>query len=84
MRPDPAPSVAESMARVAEIGLLPVVELPDLKLAEPLFEALSASPPLRSRCARPRDWTGSGYWSRPSRRGSSAPAPCARSKTPPG
>jgi 2-dehydro-3-deoxyphosphogluconate aldolase/(4S)-4-hydroxy-2-oxoglutarate aldolase len=30
------------MARVAEIGLLPVVELPDLKLAEPLFEALSA------------------------------------------
>jgi len=42
MRPDSAPSVAESMARVAEIGLLPVVELPDLKLAEPLFEALSA------------------------------------------
>ena len=42
MRPDLAPPVAESMARVAEVGLLPVVELPDVKLAEPLFEALSA------------------------------------------
>ena len=42
MRPDLAPSVVDGIARVSEIGILPVVELPDLKLAEPLFEALSA------------------------------------------
>ena len=40
MRPDPSPSVAESMSRVKEFGILPVVELADLKQAEPLFEAL--------------------------------------------
>ncbi|MGO9660692.1 MAG: bifunctional 4-hydroxy-2-oxoglutarate aldolase/2-dehydro-3-deoxy-phosphogluconate aldolase [Acidimicrobiales bacterium] len=42
MGSDLAPSVAEDLARVRELGILPVVELVDLKQAEPLFEALTA------------------------------------------
>ena len=42
MPTDPGPSVKESIARVRELGILPVVELADLKQAEPLFEALVA------------------------------------------
>jgi 2-dehydro-3-deoxyphosphogluconate aldolase/(4S)-4-hydroxy-2-oxoglutarate aldolase len=42
MGSDPAPAVAASVARVRECGILPVVELADLKQAEPLFEALCA------------------------------------------
>lgn len=34
--------VEQSIKRVRELGLLPVVELPDVALARPLFEALSA------------------------------------------
>lgn len=37
-----ASSVADSVKRVAAIGILPVVEIPDLRQAEPLYEALHA------------------------------------------
>jgi 2-dehydro-3-deoxyphosphogluconate aldolase/(4S)-4-hydroxy-2-oxoglutarate aldolase len=36
------PSISASIARIASLGILPVVEVPDLKQAEPLFEALCA------------------------------------------
>jgi 2-dehydro-3-deoxyphosphogluconate aldolase/(4S)-4-hydroxy-2-oxoglutarate aldolase len=42
MLTEPAPSVVESIARVREVGILPVVELSDIEQAEPLFEALCA------------------------------------------
>jgi 2-dehydro-3-deoxyphosphogluconate aldolase/(4S)-4-hydroxy-2-oxoglutarate aldolase len=37
-----SPSVEEVTARVRELGVLPVVELPSVELARPLFEALLA------------------------------------------
>ncbi len=42
MPTDLAPSVAGSIARLRDLGILPVVELVDLSQAEPLFEALCA------------------------------------------
>jgi 2-dehydro-3-deoxyphosphogluconate aldolase/(4S)-4-hydroxy-2-oxoglutarate aldolase len=42
MTTDQVSSVTESIARVRDLGILPVVELPDVKQAEPLFEALCA------------------------------------------
>lgn len=43
MSTDPAPSIVRSIARVGELGIVPVVELADVKQAQPLFEALSAA-----------------------------------------
>lgn len=40
--PPVAPSVAATIGRVSEFGVLPVVELGAVKQAQPLFEALSA------------------------------------------
>lgn len=43
MPTDPAPvPIGESIARLAGLGIMPVVELPDVKQAEPLLEALTA------------------------------------------
>ncbi|HMK97797.1 MAG TPA: bifunctional 4-hydroxy-2-oxoglutarate aldolase/2-dehydro-3-deoxy-phosphogluconate aldolase [Acidimicrobiales bacterium] len=39
---NPSPTVAATIKRVSELGILPVVELADSKQAEPLFEALCA------------------------------------------
>lgn len=43
MANDPAFPAGSEIARLRELGLLPVVELPALELARPLFEALSAA-----------------------------------------
>ncbi len=42
MRVGPTPEVAEGIARASDLGLIPVVELPEVKMARPLFEALCA------------------------------------------
>ncbi|HTV12234.1 MAG TPA: bifunctional 4-hydroxy-2-oxoglutarate aldolase/2-dehydro-3-deoxy-phosphogluconate aldolase [Acidimicrobiales bacterium] len=43
MPADPSPAIAESIKRVSELGIMPVVELVNVRQAEPMFEALCAA-----------------------------------------